>query len=139
MKIDNKTIGIIIIILFLFSIISMVYVMKNRKVEKKDEEIDTNKDYSEYKIADIAKSQEKILNKLSKKKKPTFFMKILFILYFIHILFMVVELFLNVLDMYQIINISHKLHYILRVISIILAITYLTYVFKYYILKSGFV
>ena len=112
---------------------------KKDKDKDKDKEIDTNKDYSKYEIADIAKNQDKILNKLSKKKKPTMFMKILLIFYFIHILFMIIELFLNVLDMYKIINISHHHHNILRVISIILSITYLTYVFKYYILKSGFV
>ena len=52
---------------------------------------------------------------------------------------MVFELIINVLNMYNIIEVSHEQHHILTVISIFLAISYLTYVYKYYISKSGFV
>lgn len=62
--------------------------------------------------------------------------KFLYYFYIVHILFVVFELIFNIVDHFKIYEASENTHSKVISINIILAIIYLVYVFRYYIIKG---
>ena len=62
--------------------------------------------------------------------------KFLYYFYIVHILFVVFELIFNIVDHFKIYEASESTHSKVISINIILAIIYLVYVFRFYIIKG---